>query len=47
MQLRSIEQSVELLSDTIERLEQENVGKCKVAVGLGVMCGLMIILILL
>ncbi len=47
MQIRSIEQSKELLQHTIERLEKENVEKCRMAVGLGAMSGLLILIVLL
>ena len=46
MQLREIEQSGELLRDTRERLERENAEKCRMAVGLGAMGGLLLILVL-
>lgn len=46
MQLREIEQSVGLLRDTRERLERENAEKCRMAVGLGAMGGLLLILVL-
>lgn len=46
MQLRTLERSSELLSDTVERLQKENVEKCRMAVGLGVMGGLLLILVL-
>lgn len=47
MQIRSIEQSKELLEHTIERLEAENNEKCRMAVGLGAMSGLLILIVLL
>ncbi|MDE7354887.1 MAG: stage III sporulation protein AB [Acetatifactor sp.] len=47
MQLRAIEQSRKQLENTIEELESENVEKCRMAVGLGVMSGLLIILVLM
>ncbi len=47
MQLRAIEQSRKQLENTIEELEKENVEKCRMAVGLGVMSGLLIILVLM
>lgn len=46
MQLREIEQSAELLRNTRERLERENAEKCRMAVGLGAMGGLLLILVL-
>lgn len=47
MQIRSIEQSKELLQQTSGRLEKENAEKCRMAVGLGAMGGLLIVIILL
>lgn len=47
MQIRSIEQSKELLQQTIGRLEKENTEKCRMAVGLGAMSGLLLVIILL
>lgn len=47
MQIRSIEQSKELLEHTIGRLEGENNEKCRMAVGLGAMSGLLILIVLL
>ena len=46
MQLRAMEQSEELLAGTVERLEKENADKCRMAVGLGIMGGLLLILML-
>lgn len=46
MQLRTIEHSGELLRGTRERLAQENAEKCRMAVGLGAMGGLLLILVL-
>ena len=46
MQLQSIEHSVELLQATEEGLERENAEKCRMAVGLGAMGGLLLILVL-
>lgn len=46
MQLGLIEQSREQLEIRAAALERENAGKCRVAVGLGTMGGLMLILIL-
>ena len=47
MQLRTIERSRDLLCKTAEGLEKENVEKCRLAVGLGAMSGLLLVLILL
>lgn len=47
MQLKALEQSMELLKITEEKLENENAGKCRMAVGLGAMSGMLLILILL
>lgn len=47
MQLRTIERSKELLQATAERLEKENAEKCRMAVGLGAMSGLLLVVILL
>ena len=47
MQLRTIEQSKELLQATAQRLEKENAEKCRMAVGLGAMSGLLLVVILL
>ncbi len=46
MQLRAMEQSMELLGRTEGALERENAGKCRMAVGLGAMSGILLILIL-
>lgn len=46
MQIRMIEQSREQLEAKAEGLERENAEKCRMAVGLGAMSGLMIILVL-
>lgn len=46
MQLRAMEQSEELMAGKVERLERENADKCRMAVGLGVMGGLLLILVL-
>lgn len=46
MQIRMIEQSREQLEAKAESLERENAEKCRMAVGLGAMSGLMIILVL-
>lgn len=45
MQLREIEQSAELLRDTRKSLEKENAEKCRMAVGLGAMGGMLLILV--
>lgn len=47
MQIRSIEQSKELLQHTIARLEGENTEKCRMAVGLGAMSGLLLVILLI
>ena len=47
MQIRNIEQSKELMEHTIARLEKENNEKCRMAVGLGAMSGLLILIVLL
>lgn len=47
MQIRTIEQSKELLRHTITQLEQENAEKCRMAVGLGAMSGLLLVIVLL
>lgn len=47
MQIRTIEQSKELLQHTITGLEQENTEKCRMAVGLGAMSGLLLLIVLL
>lgn len=47
MQLRALEQSRELLGYTIAQLELENGEKCRMAVGLGAMSGLLLLLVLL
>lgn len=46
MQLRVMEQGMELLHRTEEALERENAEKCRMAVGLGAMSGILLILIL-
>lgn len=46
MQLRMIEQSRAQLEAKTEKLERENAEKCRMAVGLGAMGGLLIILVL-
>lgn len=47
MQLRSIEQSRELLADTVDVLKCETAEKGRMAVGLGAMCGLFLVVVLL
>lgn len=47
MQLRMIERSRELLLLTVEKLEKENAEKCRLAVGLGAMSGLLLVIILI
>lgn len=47
MQLRSIEQSMEWLGSTEEKLSGESREKSRMAVGLGAMSGLLLILILI
>lgn len=47
MQLRTIERSKELLGNTIESLARENGEKCRMALGLGAMSGLLLVIILL
>ncbi len=46
MQIRTIEQSMELLQHTIGQLERENREKCRMAVGLGAMSGLLLLVVL-
>ncbi len=46
MQIRMIEQSREQLRNVTERLERDNAEKCRMAVGLGAMSGLLLILVL-
>lgn len=46
MQLRAIEQSAQLLQATEEKVVSENAEKCRMAVGLGAMGGLLLILVL-
>lgn len=46
MQLRTIERSKKLLQLTVDGLEKENAEKCRMAVGLGAMSGLLLIIIL-
>lgn len=46
MQLLSIQRSRALLEHTIEKLERENTEKCRIAVGLGAMSGMLLVLIL-
>ena len=46
MQLRTLEHSVEILKGKRTKLEKENAEKCRMAVGLGAMSGLLILLVL-
>ena len=46
MQLLSIQRSRALLEGTIENLEKENTEKCRLALGLGAMSGMLLVLIL-
>ena len=46
LQLLSIQRSRTLLENTIEKLERENAEKCRLAVGLGAMSGMLLVLIL-
>lgn len=46
MQLLSIQRSRAMLESTIDRLERENGEKCRLALGLGGMSGMLLILIL-
>lgn len=46
MQLRVMEQSGEQLAGTAGRLEKESSEKCRMALGLGIMSGLLLILVL-
>lgn len=46
MQLLSIQRSRSLLENTIESLEHDNAEKCRLAVGLGAMSGMLLVLIL-
>lgn len=47
MQLRTIEQSRKLLMITVDKLEKDNAEKCRLAVGLGAMSGLLLVIILI
>lgn len=47
MQLRAIEQSRELLGEVISQLQKEIGEKCRMAVGLGAMSGLLLLIVLL
>ncbi len=46
MQLKAMEQSMALIRNTQEKLTQEHAEKCRMALGLGAMSGLLLILIL-
>lgn len=47
MQLCAIEQSEDHLRHRAEELEKENAEKCRMAVGLGAMSGLLLVIVLL
>lgn len=47
MQIRTIEQNKELLQQTITELERENKEKCRMAVGLGALSGLLLVVVLI
>lgn len=47
MQLKSLEQVLARLSDSLEGQERERHEKCRMAVGLGAMSGLLILIVLL
>lgn len=47
MQLRSLEQGAEQLSAIINGLEREQKEKCRMAVGLGIMSGLLLLVVLI
>lgn len=47
MQLRSMEQYNDRLKSLIRRLEQETAEKCRMALGLGAMSGLLLVIVLL
>ena len=47
LQVRSLEQYREELGEKIERLERESAEKSRMAMGLGVMCGLLLIVLFL
>lgn len=47
LQMRMIEQGKKRLSDRLCRVEGESVSKCKLALGMGVMSGLLLIILLL
>lgn len=46
MQLHTLEQCRDMLRQTEEKLEKENAEKCRMAVGLGAMSGLLLLLVL-
>ena len=46
MQLLSIQRSRAMLESTMEQLEKENAEKCRLALGLGAMSGMLLVLIL-
>lgn len=47
MQIRMIEQNRELLGQSVECLEREKREKCRMAVGLGAMSGLLLLIVLM
>lgn len=47
MQIREIEQNKELLQQKTAELERENREKCRMAVGLGMMSGLLLVIVLI
>lgn len=47
MQIGTIEQNRELLQRTITELEQDNKEKCRMAVGLGALSGLLLVVVLI
>lgn len=46
MQLLAIQRSRALLEGTLEKLDRENAEKCRLALGLGAMSGMLLVLIL-
>lgn len=47
MQIHTIEQNKEMLQKTVSELERENKDKCRMAVGLGAMSGLLLVIVLI
>jgi hypothetical protein len=47
MQIRVIEQGREVLQQSIDCVERENREKCRMAVGLGAMSGLLLLIVLM